>query len=80
VLGPPDYDWWVTPPGGGQAINTGAPVGKPFAVCHFHNAVRSLMNLEGPGQVSLSVGADLMVFSMGHLTGNIWMTELPRSR
>jgi len=55
---------------------TRRPTGKPFAVSHFHNATQSLMNLEGPGQVSLSIGNELMVFSMGHLTGNVWMTQL----
>jgi Tol biopolymer transport system component len=53
------------------------PAGNPFAVSHFHNAVRNLMNIDGPGQVSLSVAADKLVFSMGEQTGNIWMAALP---
>ena len=55
---------------------TRQPLGEPFAVAHFHNAVRSLMNLDGPGQVSVSVGPDRLVYSAGELTGNIWYTQL----
>lgn len=55
---------------------TRRPVGRPFAVAHFHNSVRSLMNIDGPGQVSLSVAADRIVFAMGEFMGNVWMAEL----
>ncbi|MBL8290592.1 MAG: PD40 domain-containing protein, partial [Bryobacterales bacterium] len=52
------------------------PAGRPFAVAHFHNSVRSLMNIDGPGQVSLSVSHDRIVFAMGEFMGNVWMAEL----
>jgi len=52
------------------------PTGRPFAVAHFHNSVRSLMNIDGPGQVSLSVAPDRVVFAMGEFMGNVWMAEL----
>lgn len=54
------------------------PTGKPFAVAHFHNAVRSLMNIDGPGQVSLSVARDRIVFAMGEFTANVWLAQLGR--
>jgi eukaryotic-like serine/threonine-protein kinase len=54
---------------------TRKPVGDPFAVEHFHNAMRNLMNIDGPGQVNISPGPDSIVFAMGELTGNIWLAE-----
>ena len=48
-------------------------VGEPEAVYHSHSARRSLANVtQGIG---LSVAADKVVFTMGELTGNIWMAE-----
>ncbi len=52
------------------------PVGQPFAVAHFHNAMRSLMNIDGPGQIGVTVAEGRLVFSNGELTGNIWYTQL----
>ncbi len=52
-------------------------LGEPFAVAHFHDAVRSMMNLEGPAQVSVTVGPDRLVFSMGTSTANVWLARLP---
>lgn len=52
------------------------PSGPPFPVLHLHNSVRSPMNVDGPAQVSVSVGGGRLVFSMGELTGNVWMTEV----
>lgn len=62
----------------GQRVDpkTMNPVGRPFALAHFHNAVRSLMNIDGPGQVSLSVAKDRMVFAMGEFLANVWMAQL----
>jgi hypothetical protein len=34
------------------------------------------MNVDGPAQVSVSVGGGRLVFSMGELSGNVWMTEV----
>ena len=52
------------------------PMGAPFPVFHAHNAVRNLMNIDGPAQVSLSVGGGRLVFAMGEITGNLWTTDL----
>ena len=63
----------------GQRVDPASkkPTGSPFDIAHFHNAVRNLMNVDGPGQVSLSVAVDKLVFSMGELSGNVWMAALP---
>jgi len=55
---------------------TRRPLGQPFAVAHFHNAPSSLGNIDGPGQVSVMVSADRLVYSAAELTANIWVTEL----
>ncbi|HZO56861.1 MAG TPA: protein kinase [Bryobacteraceae bacterium] len=52
------------------------PMGAPFPVFHAHNAVRNLMNIDGPAQASLSVGGGRLVFAMGEITGNLWTTDL----
>ena len=52
------------------------PSGPPFAVLHLHNSVRSLMNVDGPAQISLSLGGGRLIFAMGELTGNIWSTQV----
>jgi Tol biopolymer transport system component len=59
---------------------TKKPVGRPFAVAHFHNSVRSLMNIDGPGQVSLSVAKDRLIFAMGEIVANIWLAQLGSGR
>jgi Tol biopolymer transport system component len=51
---------------------TKRPAGEPFAVFHSHNARISLSN---QSVVSLAIGRDKMLFSMGEHTGNIWMAE-----
>ncbi|MBK7930697.1 MAG: PD40 domain-containing protein [Bryobacterales bacterium] len=52
------------------------PTGAPFPVFHAHNAVRNMMNIDGPAQVSLSVGGGRLVFAMGEMTGNLWATDV----
>jgi Tol biopolymer transport system component len=59
---------------------TGTPEGKPFVVKHFHNASLSMLNMAGPAHVSLSVGTDKLVLSLGSMAGNLWKTQLPASR
>jgi Tol biopolymer transport system component/tRNA A-37 threonylcarbamoyl transferase component Bud32 len=50
-------------------------VGYPFPVLHLHGSRRSMTTAIGdPGSISISVGDDRMVFSLGDLTGNIWST------
>jgi serine/threonine protein kinase/Tol biopolymer transport system component len=62
----------------GQRLNpaTHRPVGEPFPVAHFHDAVRSLMNIDGPGQIGMSVGPGRLVYAAGELKGNIWFAQL----
>jgi tricorn protease-like protein len=54
---------------------TKRPVGAPFPVQHFHGAQRSMVTAFGdPGAISISAGGSRVVFSLGEMTGNIWMT------
>jgi eukaryotic-like serine/threonine-protein kinase len=55
------------------------PVGSPFAVYHSHDRRRSLKNV-GLLQLSMSVSPNQIVFPLGELTGNIWITELEGQR
>jgi len=55
--------------------DTKNPVGEPFGVYHSHNARLALGNITGAPRVWVSVARDKMVFSMGELSGNIWMME-----
>ena len=55
---------------------TKRPTGEPFAVSHFHSARRSLARVGNQGYLTgLSVAEGQMVFSLGELTGNIWLRE-----
>ena len=55
---------------------TKRPVGDPFAVTHFHSARRSLRLLRSrSSEIGLSVAGDVAVFTLGELTGNIWLRE-----
>jgi Tol biopolymer transport system component/predicted Ser/Thr protein kinase len=55
---------------------TKQPAGDAFAVRHFHRARRSLRRMTGTtGLIGLSVAPGRMVFSLGELTGNIWLEE-----
>jgi serine/threonine protein kinase len=56
---------------------TKRPVGEAFDVYHSHSARRSLMNA-GVRFLEISLGGDKLVFNLGEITGNIWMTELKR--
>jgi Tol biopolymer transport system component len=48
-------------------------VGDPAEVYHFHGARRSFANVPGAG--GLALAEDKLVFTLGDLTGNIWMAE-----
>ncbi len=50
-------------------------LGPRQALYHFHSARRSLTNVGDPNHVSLSIARDKIVFTLGELTGNIWMAE-----
>ncbi len=52
--------------------STKRPLGAPFAVFHSHNA---RLSLENQTEVTLSIGGNKLVFSLGERTGNIWMAE-----
>jgi Tol biopolymer transport system component len=54
---------------------TKQPVGPPFAVQHFHNARRSLSSVP-LSALDICVARDKLVFNMGTLTGNLWMTRI----
>jgi eukaryotic-like serine/threonine-protein kinase len=51
------------------------PIGPAFAIYHFHSARLSMLNL-ALATLELSVAHDKIVFNLGELTGNIWLTEL----
>lgn len=60
---------------------TKRPFGDIFNVRHFHTARQSLRGFGSRGYLTgLSVGKDRMVFSLGELTGNIWLQEETRAR
>jgi Tol biopolymer transport system component/predicted Ser/Thr protein kinase len=54
---------------------TKQPLGAPLPLYHSHSARRSLQNT-GVLPLEISVARDKIVFNMGEVTGNIWMTEL----
>jgi Tol biopolymer transport system component len=56
---------------------TKRPSAKAVAVFHSHGSRLSLRNAN---QISreMSVARDRIVFNQGEITGNIWMTEIPR--
>jgi Tol biopolymer transport system component len=56
---------------------TKKPAGPPVAVFHAHGARLSLRNANLVS-ADLSVAHDKVIFNQGEITGNIWMTELPR--
>jgi Tol biopolymer transport system component len=57
---------------------TRKPAGAPVAVFHSHGTRLSIRNANLVSQ-GISVGKDKLVFNMGEITGNIWMTKLPET-
>ena len=57
--------------------HTKRPSGSAVAVFHSHGSRLSLRNAN---QISreMSVAMNRIVFNQGEITGNIWMTEIPR--
>jgi Tol biopolymer transport system component/DNA-binding winged helix-turn-helix (wHTH) protein len=51
------------------------PIGPAFAIHHLHSARLSMLNMSLP-DLDISIAHDKIVFNLGELTGNIWMTEL----
>jgi len=64
---------WATP----VDPRTKRPSGQAVAVFHAHGSRLSLRNAN---QISrgLSVAMNRIVFNQGEITGNIWMTQIPR--
>ena len=54
---------------------TKRPVGPPLPLYHIHQVRRSILNV-GYGLMDISVAPDKIVFNLGEITGNIWMTKL----
>jgi eukaryotic-like serine/threonine-protein kinase len=50
------------------------PLGVPFPVYHSHDPRRSIRNVS-LGLLSMSASRQQIVFPMGELTGNIWITD-----
>lgn len=57
---------------------TKRPIGRMSPLLHFHSARRSLMNLAAT--TPLAIASDKLVFSLGEITGNVWMIEPSRSK
>jgi eukaryotic-like serine/threonine-protein kinase len=57
---------------------TKRPVGKAFAVQHFHRARQSLMRLDRGDVIGVSVASGKLVFALGELSGNVWLSETKR--
>jgi serine/threonine protein kinase len=62
-----------------QRLNpaTKHPSGAPFEVKMFRNARRSMMLFANSGDSSPAVARDKIVFPLGEMTGNIWLTRMP---
>jgi Tol biopolymer transport system component/DNA-binding winged helix-turn-helix (wHTH) protein len=54
---------------------TKRPVGPPLPLYHIHQVRHSILNV-GYGLMDISVAPDKIVFNLGEMTGNIWMTRL----
>jgi eukaryotic-like serine/threonine-protein kinase len=57
---------------------TKRPSGVPFGIQHFHSRGLSWKNLY-LGEPGIAIAHDKIVFNLGEHTGNVWMTEVPRS-
>ena len=47
------------------------PLGKPFAVWHFHSSRADVRNV-GLGLLEIGIARDKAVFGIGEVRGNIW--------
>jgi eukaryotic-like serine/threonine-protein kinase len=55
------------------------PLGAAIAVFHAHQSQRSLFNV-GPGDLSISVARDKIVFNMSERAGNLWLMNVAGRR
>ena len=54
--------------------STKRPIGKAYAVQHFHRLFRSLSNVPGTvATIGLSARKNELFFSLGEVLGNVWM-------
>ncbi len=50
------------------------PRGEPYGVLHFHRVYRSLSSVPGSvAGIGLTVQGNQLLFSLGEVTGNVWM-------
>ena len=57
---------------------TKRPTGLPLSIQHFHSKGLSWKNLY-LGAPGIAVARDKIVFNLGEHTGNVWMTQLPKT-
>ena len=55
---------------------TKQPLGSIYPVVHLHDSHLSLLHIPNSGNVSICPVGDKLIFAMGELNGNIWMTDL----
>jgi len=55
---------------------TKQPLASIYPVVHLHNSRLSLLHVPDTGMVGLSPVGEKLIFAMGELSGNLWMTEL----
>ncbi len=55
---------------------TKQPTGPILPVLHLHNSHLSLLHIPDTGNVSLSPVGKKLIFAMGELSSNLWMTDL----
>jgi len=56
---------------------TKEPIGEPLAVQHFHSTRRSTSYIQDSGAIGPALARDRIVFPLGEITGNIYLTRLP---
>jgi Tol biopolymer transport system component len=52
------------------------PSGSIYPVVHLHDARLSLLYVPNTGNVSVCPVGDKLIFAVGELSGNLWMTDL----
>jgi Tol biopolymer transport system component len=57
-------------------VKTKRPIGSIYPVLHLHNTQLSFLHVPNTGNVSLCPVGDKLIFAIGELTGNLWMTDL----
>jgi len=55
---------------------TKQPSGPIHAVMHLHNSHLSLMHISDTGNISICPVGNKLIFAMGELSSNLWMTDL----